>query len=239
MKKALKWIFFVILIVIFAIDVAGFWKYKLKKSNNTQTQVATSAEGESDATPEETNQKKNIEYTELTSKKFSNGEKLFIKNISEESDGVYEIKGLIYEECRITSEEYKNLKSGKSTIEILGVEYSKDKIESNNIKLKSSDEKAKKLYIKYDSKTKKYIVKDSTKNNSLYKPSENYVKVSVSESLEFDVVQNGKTNKQTVKSAVSTHSNISNPKEDEESINLSTLTFNKKGVCTKITEASI
>ena len=45
MKKALKWIFFVILIVIFAIDVAGFWKYKLKKSNNTQTQVATSAEG--------------------------------------------------------------------------------------------------------------------------------------------------------------------------------------------------
>ena len=83
------------------------------------------------------------------------------------------------------------------------------------------------------------IVKDSTKNNSLYKPSENYVKVSVSESLEFDVVQNGKTNKQTVKSAVSTHSNISNPKEDEESINLSTLTFNKKGVCTKITETSI
>ena len=237
MKKALKWIFFVILIVIFAIDIAGFWKYKLKKSNNTQTQVATSAEG--DATPEETNQEENIEYTELTSKKFSNGEKLFIKDISKESDGVYEIKGLIYEECRITSEEYKNLKSGKSTIEILGVEYSKDKIESNNIKLKSSDEKAKKLYIKYDSKTKKYIVKDSTKNNSLYKPSENYVKVSVSESLEFDVVQNGKTNKQTVKSAVSTHSNISNPKEDEESINLSTLTFNKKGVCTKITETSI
>ena len=78
MKKALKWIFFVILIVIFAIDVAGFWKYKLKKSNNTQTQVATSAEGESDATPEETNQEENIEYTELTSKKFSNGEKLFI-----------------------------------------------------------------------------------------------------------------------------------------------------------------
>jgi len=142
MKKALKWIFFVILIVIFAIDVAGFWKYKLKKSNNTQTQVATSAEGESDATPEETNQEENIEYTELTSKKFSNGEKLFIKDISEESDGVYEIKGLIYEECRITSEEYKNLKSGKSTVEILGVEYSKDKIESNNIKLKSSDEKA-------------------------------------------------------------------------------------------------
>ena len=59
MKKALKWIFFVILIVIFAIDVAGFWKYKLKKSNNTQTQVATSAEGESDATPEETNQEEN------------------------------------------------------------------------------------------------------------------------------------------------------------------------------------
>ena len=186
-----------------------------------------------------TNQEENIEYTELTSKKFSNGEKLFIKDISEESDGVYEIKGLIYEECRITSEEYKNLKSGKSTIEILGVEYSKDKIESNNIKLKSSDEKAKKLYIKYDSKTKKYIVKDSTTNNSLYKPSENYVKVSVSESLEFDVVRNGKTDKQTVKSVVSTHSNISDPKGDEGSINLSTLTFNKKGVCTKITETSI
>ena len=105
-----------------------------------------------------------------------------------------------------------------------------------NIKLKSSDEKAKKLYIKYDSKTKKYIVKDSTTNNSLYKPSENYVKVSVSESLEFDVVRNGKTDKQTVKSVVSTHSNISDPKGDEGSINLSTLTFNKKGVCTKITE---
>ena len=33
--------------------------------------------------------------------------------------------------------------------------------------------------------------------------------------------------------------NISDPKEDGESINLSTLTFNKKGVCTKITETSI
>lgn len=65
------------------------------------------------------------------------------------------------------------------------------------------------------------------------------MKVSVSESLEFDVVRNGKTDKQTVKSVVSTHSNISDPKGDEESINLSTLTFNKKGVCTKITETSI
>lgn len=35
MKKAIKWIFFAIIIVIFAIDVAGFWKYKLKKSNNS------------------------------------------------------------------------------------------------------------------------------------------------------------------------------------------------------------
>ena len=30
MKKILKWIFMITIVVIFAIDIAGFWKYKLK-----------------------------------------------------------------------------------------------------------------------------------------------------------------------------------------------------------------
>ena len=161
MKKAIKWIFFAIIIVIFAIDVAGFWKYKLKKSNNSTVAQVESEEQTPDKGPDNSTTNNEVEYVELSTKNFVTGERLFITDITEENNGTYAVKGLVYDEYQITKDEYDKLKAGTSTTEIFGIEYSKDKITSNNLKLKSTDEKAENLYIKYDSKTKKYILKDS------------------------------------------------------------------------------
>lgn len=238
MKKAIKWIFFAIIIVIFAIDVAGFWKYKLKKSNNSTVAQVETEEQTPDKGPDNSITNNEIEYVELSTKNFVTGERLFITDITEENNGTYAAKGLVYDEYQITKDEYDKLKAGTSTIEIFGIEYSKDKITSNNLKLKSTDEKAENLYIKYDSKTKKYILKDSKTDYSVYKATEKYVQTTVDGSVEFDIVKNGKTTKKTVKAVASSYNKVSIPK-DTIKINLSAITFNKKGICSKITETDV
>ena len=175
---------------------------------------------------------------ELSTKNFVTGERLFITDITEENNGTYAVKGLVYDEYQITKDEYDKLKAGTSTTEIFGIEYSKDKITSNNLKLKSTDEKAENLYIKYDSKTKKYILKDSKTDYSVYKTTEKYVQTTVDGSVEFDIVKNGKTTKKTVKAVASSYNKVSIPK-DTIKINLSAITFNKKGICSKITETDV
>lgn len=239
MKKVLKWIFIIVLVIIFAIDVWGLYKYKLKGTNYNLASTNNNNSVEEDSYTEEKSQEQKIEYTELKSTTMKSGEKLFITNIdSEEGTENYTIKGIIYEEYSITKEEYNNLKSGKSSIEIFGNEYKKDKIESNNLKLKSTNEDADIFYIKYDSTSKKYILKDSKTDYTVYKPTENYVSLSVSGDLAFNVEKNGKTNKHTIAKVASTYQNVELPK-DNIKINLCTLTFNKKGICTKIVEKDI
>lgn len=236
MKKAIKWIFIIICVAILAIDFAGFWKYKLK---GTKYEIATTAAPQEDAATEEIVEPE-IEYTQLNSKNFSNGEKLFITNINlDENDNTkYIVQGCIYEEYEITKKEYDNIKSGKSTIKIFNSEYSKDKIQSNNLKLKSSDNEAESLYIKYDSKTKKYILKESTTDYIVYKQTEKYVQTSIDGNVGFVIEKNGKKNQSTVKKEAESHNNIEIP-EDTIKINLSSLTFDKKGKCTKITKTEI
>ena len=85
MKKAIKWIFFAIIIVIFAIDVAGFWKYKLKKSNNSTVAQVESEEQTPDKGPDNSTTNNEVEYVELSTKNFVTGERLFITDITEEN----------------------------------------------------------------------------------------------------------------------------------------------------------
>ncbi|MBO5349514.1 MAG: hypothetical protein J6A89_06840 [Clostridia bacterium] len=227
MKNAIKWIFIAICVVILAIDFIGFWKYKLKGSTN---ETPTSTQPVQDAAPE-------ISYEELTSENFENGEKIFITNIklNENEENKYIVKGRIYEEYEITKEEYNNIKSGESTIEIFGTEYSKDKIQSNNLKLKTSNEEAENFYIKYDSKTKKYLLKQSSTNYTVYKETEKYVQTTVDGDLDFIIQKNGKKNQSTIEEQAESYENIEIP-TGVITTNLSELTFNKKGICTKITK---
>ena len=92
MKKAIKWIFFAIIIVIFAIDVAGFWKYKLKKSNNSTVAQVESEEQTPDKGPDNSTTNNEVEYVELSTKNFVTGERLFITDITEENNGTYAVK---------------------------------------------------------------------------------------------------------------------------------------------------
>ena len=227
MKKVFKWIFIIGVVVILAIDIAGFWKYKLKTNNSN---VATTAEP-IQALEEQNN---DIEYIELTSNDFKNGEKLFITDITSEEEGKYTVKGIIYEEYTVTKDEYNKIKKG-TAVNIFDIEYTKDQIQSNNLKLKSTNENAYDLYITYSSKYKKYIVKDRTTDYSVYKSTDKYVKLVVDDDLDFVEEKNGKTNKTTVKDVEGSHKNLSEP-ENTIKVNISTLTFNKKGICTKITE---
>ena len=43
MKKAIKWIFIIAAVVVFAIDMAGFWKYKL---NGSSYELSASSDGD-------------------------------------------------------------------------------------------------------------------------------------------------------------------------------------------------
>jgi hypothetical protein len=236
MKKVIKWIFIVIFVAIFAIDMYGFWKYKLSQKSYSSTSITTNNEDVGSQEDVEVSEEEQIEYAELTSANFSNGEKLFITNIVDsDEEGKSIVQGLIYEEYEITKNEYDNIKNGKSSIEIFNIEYTKDKIQSNNLKLKSSDENAESLYIKYDSTTKKYVVKDSTTNYSVYKPTENYVQATVSENLQFIVEKNKTLQTQTVKDVMQDHIKLT-PPVDEVKINYSTIEFSKNGEISKITE---
>lgn len=229
MKKVCRWIFIIIVVAIFAIDIAGLWKYKLKK-NNTEVAVNAETTGE----PEIQDPYEGIEFTELTSSDFKNSEKLFITNIESEENGKYTIKGIVYEEYTVSKDEYNKIKNG-TAVKILDIEYKKDTIKSNNVNLKSTDENAYDLYITYDSKSKKYVIKDKTTDYSVYKSTEKYVKLTVDEDFTFIEEKNGKSSETTVKDVEETHKNLVKP-ENTLKINISTLTFDKKGVCTKISE---
>lgn len=240
MKNAIKWIFFIILIVVFAIDVAGFWKYKLKKDNNVSIQIANSQEEVTDVGDKDsdTSNQQDVKYNELTSKSLANGQKIFITNIKESNDKKYTIQGAVFEQYEITKDEYNKLKSGNLKISIFGIEYYKEKLQSNNLMLTSTDKNAENLYIKYDTKLKKYILKDATTDYVVYKQTDEYVQTTVSGELEFDIIKNGKTNKSTVEGVAKSYNNVNIPK-DTIKVNLSELSFNKKGVCTKITETDV
>lgn len=235
-KTVVKWIFIIICVVILIIDFVGFWKYKLK---GTKYQIATSADTANDTAIEE-NTEPEINYEELTNKDFSDGEKLFITNINkdENEEDKYIIKGLIYEKYEFSKEEYNNIKSGKNTTEIFGKKYSKDKMNSNNLTLKSSDSDAENFYIKYDAKTKKYILKESTTDYTVYKSTEKYVQTTVDNDLDFVIEKNGKKNESTIEKQEESYKNIKIP-TDTIKIDLCELTFNKKGVCTKITKTEL
>lgn len=239
-KTVIKWIFIIICGVILIIDFVGFWKYKVK---GTKYEIATNADATNDAvndTDIEENIEPEIEYEELTSKDFSDGEKLFITNINkdENEEDKYIIKGLIYEEYEFSKEEYNNLKSGKNTVEIFGKTYSGDKMKSNNLTLKSSNSDAESFYIKYDTQTKKYILKESTTDYIVYKSTEKYVQTTVEDELDFVIEKNGKKNESTIKNEEEFYKNIKIP-TDKIKIDLCKLTFNKKGVCIKIVKTEL
>lgn len=214
-----------------------FLKIQIKKSTSSVSAPITQNQSD-DSSKDSNEEKESITYKEATSKNFSKGEKLFIKNIEQNSEKEYIIQGIIYKEYEVKKEEYDKVKSGKLSINILGIEYSKDKMQSNNLKLKSTDENAEDLYIKYNSKTQKYIVIDSTTDYTIYQTEKEYVQITVSGSSQFIIEKNGKSTKKTVKDVKDLYKDI---KEQDETlkINLATLIFNKKGVCTSISEKEL
>lgn len=234
MKKAIKWIFIIAAVVIFAIDMAGFWKYKL---NGTKYELSASSDGNDGADVEsvETDEPK-IEYEDLKGTSLKKGERIFITDIDIEEDETYTIKGLIYEEVEITKDDYTKLKSGKNTVTILGKEYMKDKIKSNNIILKeptgTEDANTNSLYVKYDSTSKRYLVMDSETDSIVYNKTQRYVKYNTEGTL--SVVTTTKKTKKTIKDIEPEYKGVEIP-TDTKDIKLATLTFNKQGKCTSIT----
>lgn len=183
MKKIVKWIIIIALLIVFLIDVWGLWKYKLSGTKvATQTSdVSDDVGSEEIAETDNSNSTKDskIEYKEVTSKSIESDEKLFITDIEKKNNEKYEIRGILFTEYEVTKDEY-NAVNKNEKIEINGIEYTKDSVKSGILKLKSSNSDAEDLYIKYDAKTKKYIVKNSKNDFSLYKSKEEYVKISVS-----------------------------------------------------------
>lgn len=236
MKKAIKWIFIIAAVVVFAIDMAGFWKYKL---NGSSYELSASSDGDdgTDVGTVETNEPQ-IEYEDLKGTSLKTGEKLFITDIDIEEDETYTIKGLIYEEVEITKDDYTKLKSGKNTVTILGKEYMKDKIKSNNIILKeptdTEDTKSNSLYVKYDSTSKRYLVMNSETDTVLYNQTQRYVKYNTEGTLSVATTGKTKNVKKTISDIESEYKGVEIP-TDTKDIKLATLTFNKQGKCTSIT----
>lgn len=231
MKKGLKILVILVMAIILAIDFAGLWKYKLNgKKYELQTASDDVAGEEYDVGTEES-----IQYEELTSTTLVSLDKLFIKNIEKNEDGTYEIKGLVVRPVEISNESYTSLKSGKE-VEILGVTYTKKQIKSNNIILKSEDENAKDYYVKYDTISKKYILKDTSNEASVYEKTDKYVSINVDEDFSFVTDKNGKTTKSTIEEVVESHKDLAEPEEATSEINVCVLTFDKSGNCTKLTE---
>lgn len=228
MKKVIKILIIIVVVVILGIDFYGLWKYKLSGKP-----YVLEANSEEDSAVEETQQDQ-IEYEVLTSKDLENGNVLFIKKI-EESGEAYTVKGVIYSPFQVSKDDYNSLKSGKS-VEILGNEYKKNKIKSNNMTLKSTETSAKDYYINYDTSSKKYILKESETDYTVYKPTEKNVKIEVAKGTTFATVKNGKTTTSKIESVVDQHIDLNAPEGETGSINTCQLTFNKNGVCTKITE---
>ena len=224
MKKVLKVLVIIVIVIVLGIDFYGLWKYKLSGK-----QYVIEAESDEDYATEEPQEK--IVYEEITSATLVDGKVLFIKNI-EESGETYTVKGVIYAPCEISKEDYDDLKAGES-VEILGTEYTKNRVKSNSMTLKSTESSAKDYYISYD---KKYILKDSETDYTIYKSTEKNVKVEVAKETSFVTVKNGKTTTAKIDSVVEKHTDLTEPDGETGSINTCELTFNKDGECTKIKE---
>lgn len=237
MKKNLKTILLVAILIVLAIDVYGVWKYKLSE---TKTAYSEDVVNDDAITVDITNQNlfddTNIEYAELTNKDFFADEKLFLIDVKSTNDeNQYTIKGLIYEEYSITAQEYNALRNGNGSIEIFGISYYKDKLQSGNLMLTSDNEMAENFYIKYNAKTNKYIVKDSTSDYSIYKASDRYVEKIVDGDLPFVIQKNNKTEKLTVADVTNMHNKII-PPTNQVKINYCTIDFSRQGDILKITE---
>lgn len=231
MKKGLKIFIIIVMAIILAIDFVGLWKYKLSgKKYELQTASDDVASEVPDAGAEES-----IKYEELTNTTLSSIEKLFIKNVEKNEDGTYAVKGLIVKIVEVSKEDYTSLKSGEE-VEILGVTYSKKQIKSNNIILKSEDESAKDYYVKYDTASKKYVLKDTNNDASVYEKTDKYVSVNVDADLSFVTDKNGKSTNSTMDEVVESHKDLAEPEEATSEINVCAITFDKGGEPTKITE---
>ena len=240
MKKVIRAILLIVIFVVLAIDIFGVWKYKLNG-----TEYVSYSPPDSDAEVLDNTELENvfddsdIEYEELSSKDFWADEKLFIIDIEEAPEqNEYTIKGLIYEEYAITWQEYNDLKNNDGEIEIFGVVYTKDKVQSNNLMLKSEYDDSESFYIKYNATTQKYIIKDSTTDYCLYKATEKYVTTTISANIPFVVQKNNKSEKLTVADVAETHTKII-PPENQVKINYSTIDFSRQGGIVKITELNL
>ena len=233
MKKVFKVILILIIFALLAIDFWGLWKYKI---NGKKYELASSeddagaSEDAGDSTPDD-----GIEYVQLTSKTMTSGEKLFIKNIKQTEDGKYNIKGIVFKPYEISKSDYDLLRSGKS-VEILGITYTKNQIKSNNLILKSADKNAKSYLIKYDTTSKKYILKDSKTDSEIYESTDKYVEFDVEKGTEFSVQKSGKTVKSKIEAVVTSHQDLEEPKENTSELNVCTVTFDKNEKCRKILE---
>ncbi|MBR2744363.1 MAG: hypothetical protein IKE01_03595 [Clostridia bacterium] len=232
MKKFLKVVIIIIIFALLGIDFWGLWKYKL---NGTTYELDTSSDDV--AMNEISDSDGGTEYGELDSSMMKNGERLFIKNIGQSDDGKYEIKGLIYNQYEITKADYNSLRDG-NTVEVLGKKYKKYQIKSNNLVIKSSEEGAQDLYVKYDTEIKKYVVKEAKTDNEIYQSSNKYVKLTVNKGTEFSTEKNGNTQKKKIEDVADSHKDVQSPDGSSDSVNLCSLTFDKNGNCTKIVEHS-
>ncbi len=231
MKRIIKVIVLLVIFVFLVIDFIGLWKYKL---SGKKYEVATNTE--SDVAVEEAPQGPKIEYTDLSSTTISNDEVVFIKNIEDEDqNGKYVVQGLVFAPYEVSKDDYNSLRAGKS-VEILGKKYAKSQIKSNNLILKSSDSNAKEYYINYDTKNKKYILKEKKTDYTVYKTTEQYVKASITKGTTFSVVKNGKTENKKIQDVIDIHKNLEEPQGETGAINTCVFTFNKNGDCSKIVE---
>lgn len=229
MKKILKIVIVLVIFVLLIIDFVGLWKYKL---SGKKYETATSTEN--DAVVEELPKEDPINYIELDSTTMNSDEVLFIKNI-ESKDGKYTVQGIIYTPYEISKDDYTTLRSGES-VEILGKTYTKGQIKSNNLVLKASDDNTTDYYVNYNTKTKKYILKENKTDNIVYATTSQYAKVTVEEGTAFSVIENGKTQNKKIEDVIDTHKEQEDPKEETANLNTCVLTFDKNGNCTKIVE---
>lgn len=229
MKKNLKIVVLLVVFVFLIIDFVGLWKYKL---SGKKYELATNTED--DAVAEELPEEVKIEYINLESATMNSDEVLFIKNIENE-DNKYTVQGLIYTPYEVSKDDYTSLRSGES-VEILGKKYTKSQIKSNNLVLKSSDDNTTDYYINYDTKNKKYVLKENKTDNIVYVTTDQHAKVSVAEGTAFSIVENGKTQNKKIEDVVENHKDLKEPEKETASINTCILTFDKSGVCTKIVE---
>ena len=83
---------------------------------------------------------------------------------------------------------------------------------------------------------KKYILKEKETDYIVYKSTKSSVKIDVPEGTTFATIKNGKTSTKKVEDVLDSHKKLEEPEAETGSINTCTLTFNKNGDCTKITE---